>query len=193
MSVLGGAVAAGTVGFVQLYTQRGMEALAHLATMAAGEAGVETLLERLASKPAPAALLADAALAVARTDYEIKIEAISAAISEGVLYEEGTTFDTEALIVRTIIALERPHIVLLMAADGEFVSAEEMASRFPAYGEVLPSLINEINGLGLSSALNEVAPGEYAVGAGLALTPLGRAVRDRFLAGRQEADGSTTP
>lgn len=82
---------------------------------AASESGHEALTEHLRSNPDAAALLSEAGYAASRTDYQVKLEAIGAAIAGGVLFEDGVTFDTEALVVRVICQLERMHVTVLSA------------------------------------------------------------------------------
>lgn len=109
------------------------------------------LVERLEGHPQAAALLADAAFAAARTDYEVKLEAIGQAIAEGVLYEEGVKFDTEAALVRAIAALERSDVAVLAevvrAPAGIFRA--DLAGAVPNLQESLDGVIGTLERMGL--------------------------------------------
>lgn len=118
---------------------------------AADKGGQEALLGHLQGRPEAAALLSDAGYAASRTDYQVKLEAIGEAIAGGVLYEEGVTFDTDALLVRTICQLERTHVAVLAA----IVSApagllkEHLTEQLPELGTAVPSILADLQALAL--------------------------------------------
>ncbi len=109
------------------------------------------LRDRLAKHPPSAALLTDAGLASSRTDFDLKIEAIAQAISEGVLYEEGVAFDHDAMLIRIICGLERAQVTVLeqvvRAPDG--VDVDVIASQLPYLRDVAHKIIAELTAAGL--------------------------------------------
>lgn len=118
---------------------------------AAPDGRAEELIEHLQNHPHAAALLTDAGFAAARTDYEVKLEAIGQAIAEGVLYEEGVRFDTEAALVRAIAALERSEVAVLAevvrAPAGIFRA--DLAGAVPNLQESLDGVIGTLERMGL--------------------------------------------
>ncbi|WP_299520811.1 hypothetical protein [uncultured Serinicoccus sp.] len=118
---------------------------------AARNGDAEGLAEHLRTHPQAAALLTDVAFVAARTDYEVKLEAMGQAIADGVLYEKGVIYDAEALVVRAVSALERVHVAVLAevvrARSG--ASAELIADRIPEAKKGLDSAFSELERLGL--------------------------------------------
>lgn len=110
----------------------------------------EPLAEALGESPAASALLSDAGFAASRTDYEEKLEAIARAIESGVLFETGEAFDSEAVIVRTICQLERPHVAVLGALVGAPAGLLEphLVTRFPQFERILGNTLAELQRLG---------------------------------------------
>lgn len=129
-----------------------------LGERAAGERGPEALEERLRESPAAAALLSDLGYAAARTEYEVKLEAIARALADGLLYEEGTAFDTHALVARMVSRLERPHVAVLSAvvsAPGG-VLPEHIWEVMPELKEPLDNLVADLEALGLVAFMEPV-------------------------------------
>ncbi|QRO87205.1 hypothetical protein [Kytococcus sedentarius] len=110
----------------------------------------EPLAEVLEESPAASALLSDAGFAASRTDYEEKLEAIAQAIESGVLFETGEVFDSEAVIVRTICKLERPHAAVLGALVGapSGLLKSHLSIQLPQFERILSSTLADLQGFG---------------------------------------------
>lgn len=131
--------------------QRWREWTQTLGARAAGDGGHEALIAHLRGSPEAAALLSDAGYAASRTDYQAKLEAMGEAIAGGVLYEEGVTFDTDALVVRTICQLERTHVAVLGAivSSPEGLLKEHVAEQLPQLRTAIPSILADLQALAL--------------------------------------------
>lgn len=155
--------------------------LSRLGEQQARRGGPDALANRLKRQPEAAALLFDAATAMARA-YEEKVETIARAVDQAMLYEEDVRFDVEALIVRTIFRLDRPHVAALVELGDDYVDKDQLPSRLPGYAHVLPALLGELDRLGLTEDgphSDPDYPGISAMG-GHKVTGLGREVRQRF-------------
>lgn len=165
---------------VQGTVERRMLALLRLCERASGPFGENMLRESL-SRPERASLVLDAADAIARSGYEAKVETIARAIANGMLYEDDVRFDVEATITRTIMALDPPHVAILIELREEYLNDDQLTSRLAQYALVLPALLNELRRLGLTEGIHEdpESPGLVSMG-GHKLTEFGREVRQRF-------------
>lgn len=145
------------------------------------------LQSHLSEHPEAAALLADAGYAAARSDDETKVEAIAQAIADGVLYEEGTSFDVGAQAVRVICQLERSHVAVLSEVSHHAGGVDEglLKTLHPNLKDVMGALIGELVRLGVVIGGQETRsenPGEHDLTIDLyRLTSLGSIVLERYL------------
>lgn len=118
----------------------------------------EELTEHLQQHPPAAALLADAGLAAARTDYDVKLEAIGQAISEGVLYEEGVAFDRDAMLVRMICSLDRSEVAVLekIVRSPQGTSTEVIGYELSNLSTVVHKIVADLIALGLAQSRQPV-------------------------------------
>lgn len=150
-------LAAAASPFVEASLTRPIRRMAELVhrfgERAAAERGVDVaaFAVHLEQHPQAAALLADAGLAAARTDYEVKVEAIGQAIADGVLYEEGVIFDREAMMVRIICNLERTDVSVLeqIVRTPHGVSGAVVERQLPRLAGVTDKIIAELVATGL--------------------------------------------
>lgn len=172
-------VAASAAGAaVEGIVERQMLALLRLCEYAVEGRGEAALRNVLTDRPERASLVLDASDAMARS-YEGKFEAIARAIGNGMLYEDDVRFDVEEAIVRTIMALDRPHVAVLIELGDDYLGEEDLRSRLPQYASVLPAFVNRLRGLGLTQNHHQVGVGLTAL-TGHKVTELGREVRQRF-------------
>lgn len=140
---------------------------------------VQGLLDCLEKRPSATALLLDAGQAVARTEYVVKVEAIGCTIAGGVLYEEGVAFDVQAVIVRAICRLERPHVAVLVALGDDRCLEADLRSELPSYANVPAGLLAELHLLGLVVPTPTLYHGSVEPD-GARVNDLGREVRKRY-------------
>lgn len=178
----GAAVGVATAaGALQGSLERRLTALLRLIQEAAQGDREAELRDVLTNHPGRASLVLDAAEAMAKTGYEVKVEALARAIASGMLYEDDVRFDVEEAIVRTIMALDRLQVAILFEIHGDYVDESELEARLAQYAFVLPAKLNELRRLGLTAGSQEDPehPGLWMFN-GHKLTELGREVRQRL-------------